>query len=70
MKRSRTGWFSFLADLAIRIHPNRPTRDDAEQRAKRFDHGSNASRLGLRMTEWLRTRLRPNWLRLRSDKRA
>ena len=70
MKRSRRGWFSFLADLAIRIHPNRPTRDDAEQRAKRIGFEGGTAHLGLRMTDWLRTRLRPKWLRLRTDKRA
>ncbi|MBP7934546.1 MAG: hypothetical protein KA354_07835 [Phycisphaerae bacterium] len=70
MRRRRTGWLSFLADLVIRIHPNRPTRDDADRRARRFEYGTGASRLGLRMTDWLRARLRLRWLRLRSERRV
>lgn len=70
MRRSSTQWLSFLADLAIRLHPNRPDCIDADERVRRLDHKNSASRLGIRMTEWLRNRLRPNWLRLRSDKQA
>jgi hypothetical protein len=36
----------------------------------RHDYRAQTRGMGLRMTEWLRDRLRPSWLRLRRDERV
>ncbi|MBI4580385.1 MAG: hypothetical protein HY718_11825 [Planctomycetes bacterium] len=54
-----------MADLAIRLVGGRADRDDARRRAERLSYRTDAAGLGLRMTTFLRDRLRGRWLRIR-----
>ena len=68
MTRTRRRWFSFLADLAIRLTRNQFGRKEMNRRMKRMSFETDVSRLGVRMTETLRDRLRRRWLKVRREK--
>ena len=65
MTRTRRRWFSFLADLAIRLTRDRPSRDEINSRMKRMSFETDVSKLGVRMTETLRDQLRRKWLKVK-----
>jgi hypothetical protein len=58
-------WYSFLVDLAIRLHMWRPGPEEVAEHSRRVSFGTNVSRFPLKMTEFLRDRLRGKWLRIR-----
>jgi len=57
-------WYSFLADLAIRLHVRRPGPEEIADRARRAEFDANVSRFPLRITQFLRDRLRMRWMRI------
>lgn len=63
--RQRVLWV--LTEFMIRLRGHRPDPDDANRRRKQMDYETNTSRLGLRMTESLRDRLRRKWIKIRKD---
>ena len=63
---ARRRWFSLLADLAIRLKRDRPSRDEINSRLKQMSFETDVSKLGVRMTETLRDRLRRRWLKIKS----
>ncbi len=63
MKPGRRGWFSLLANLSIAMGGERFGRDELACRARKMSFETDTRRLGVRMTEFLRDRLRPRWLR-------
>ncbi len=67
MKLARRKWFSLWADLAIRLSPNRPDRDDQAQRQRRFTYEDQVAAWPLRFTGFLRDRLRRRWLRMHRE---
>jgi len=69
LKRVRRSLLAMLADLAIGLCPRQPDGEDMGRRRERLSFGTNVSRLPLRMTEFLRDRLRGRWLRLRRKDR-
>ncbi len=58
-------WYSFVADLAIRLHVWRPGSEEISERSRRLSFETNVSRFPLRLTEFLRDRLRLRWLRVK-----
>lgn len=61
MNPARRKWFSFLADWTIRLSRSEPDEESIE----RQDYIGHTSRWRLRMTTFLRDRLRVRWLRPR-----
>jgi len=59
MNRSRRRWFSFLTDWTIRLSRARPDEESIQQQ----DYVTNTARWRLRMTDFLRNRLRIKWLK-------
>ena len=59
MKPARRKWFSFLTDWTIRLSRTKPDKESIQQQ----DYISSTSRWRLRMTTFLRDRLRMKWLR-------
>ena len=68
MTRNRQRWLTRLAFWAIRWSPERAAEKDLARRMKQMDFETDTRRLGVRMNERLRDRLRRKWLRL--SKRA
>ena len=69
--RVRQSLFSWLTDWAIRLAPNRADPADKERRARRFTFRQTIAGWPLRMTTFLRDRLRPKWLSVkRNDDRT
>lgn len=64
MSGNRRAWLSRLVFWAIRCSPEQATQEDIDQRMKRMDFETDTQRLGVRMHERLRDRLRRKWLRL------
>jgi len=67
MIRARRKWYSRLVDLAVLVHGYRPGEDEAARRRRQMSFETDVSRLPLRMTEFLRDRLRAGWLRIRKN---
>lgn len=63
MKPGRRGWLSFLADLSIAMGGRRFGNDELTRRARKMSFETDTRRLGVRVTESLRDRLRLRWLR-------
>ncbi|NLX14732.1 MAG: hypothetical protein GXY44_13930 [Phycisphaerales bacterium] len=61
---NRQRWLTRIIFWAIRWSPEPDAEKDLAQRMKRMNFESNTQRLGVRMNERLRDRLRRNWLRL------
>jgi hypothetical protein len=61
MHPARRRWFSFLTDWTIRLSRSEPDEASIQQQ----DYVGNTSRWRLRMTGFLRDRLRMRWLRPR-----
>ncbi len=59
---------SRLWDLGTWLAARRPIEAGADD-YRRFDYRTQTRGMGLRMTDWLRNRLRPRWLKLRDRKR-
>lgn len=59
-----------LADAVIQLSPSRPERSEQERRTRRISFDDNVRGWPLRMTEFLRERLRPTWLRLKRRRGA
>lgn len=58
-------WYSFMVDLAIRLHVWRPRAEEIDERSRRASFETNVSRLPIRITEFLRDRLRLRWMRVK-----
>ena len=58
-------WYSFMVDLAIRLHVWRPRAEEIDERSRRASFETNVSRLPIRITEFLRDRLRFRWMRVK-----
>lgn len=58
-------WYSMLVDLAIRMHVYRPDPDEVREQVRRQSFETNVFRWPLRITEFLRDRLRKRWMRIR-----
>ncbi|HOA73425.1 MAG TPA: hypothetical protein PL151_11850 [Phycisphaerae bacterium] len=69
MRSYRRGLFSFLADLAIRLTGTGESRRDFLERLRRADYRTDTRGMGIRMTSFLRDRLRRGWLRIRREDR-
>jgi hypothetical protein len=67
MNRGRRRWYSFLVDLAIKLARRRPDREETADRIRRSSFATDVSRWPLRMTAFVRDRLRRQWLRIRRD---
>ncbi len=63
MKSGRRGWLSLLADLSIAMGGRQFGHDELTRRARKMSFETDTRRLGVRMTEFLRDRLRLRWLR-------
>lgn len=57
-------WYSFVVDLAIRLHVWRPGAEEISEWWRRMSFETNVSRFPLRLTEFLRDRLRLRWMRI------
>lgn len=68
MSRLRRSLLSWLIDVRVRAASNRMDRAELEARARHLSFESDTGRLGVRVTEFLRDRLRRAWLRLRSSR--
>lgn len=68
MTHTRRKWFSFLTDLVIRLKKDKPSREEINNRMKRMSFETDVSKLGVRMTETLRDRLRKRWLKIKSER--
>jgi len=66
MNQKRQRLFSFLVDSAIRSDQGRMDRVELDERVRKLSFETDTSKLGVRMTGFLRDRLRRMWLRLRS----
>jgi hypothetical protein len=66
MNQRRRRLFSFLVDSAIRSDRGRMSRAERDERVRKLSFETDTSKLGVRMTGFLRDRLRRIWLRLRS----
>ncbi len=64
MSGHRRAWLTRLIFWAIRWSPKQAAQEDIDQRMKRMDFETDTRRLGARMNERLRDRLRRKWLRL------
>jgi len=58
-----------LADLAIRFSSHQPEGHELRRQMNRWSFHVDMSRLGLRMTTFLRDRLRSRWLRIKRNDR-
>ena len=67
MKTTRRAWFSILADTAIRMGQSAPIGEELRRAVSRDALNADTRRWPLRMTEFLRNRLRSRWLRLRRE---
>jgi len=65
MNRKRRHLFAWLTEKAIALSPNRMDARERSQRLSRETYISTVTRWPLRMTEYLRDRLRATWLTLR-----
>ena len=65
MNTASRRWYSFLVDLAIRMHVYRPGRDEVDEQVRRKSFETNTSRWSLRITDFLRDRLRLRWMRVK-----
>jgi len=54
-----------MVDLAIRLHVWRPRAEEIDERSRRASFETNVSRLPIRITEFLRDRLRFRWMRVK-----
>ena len=68
MNPMRRRLFSFLVDSAIRSDRRRMGRAELDERVRKLSFETDTSKLGVRMTTFLRDRLRRMWLRLRDAK--
>lgn len=66
MRATRRRLFSFLVNTAIRSSRDAMGRSELKDRARGMSFETDMGRLGVRMTAFLRDRLRRTWLRLRS----
>ncbi len=55
--------------LAVWLSARRAARADGDAH-RRLDFRTQTRGMGLRLTEWLRDRMRPGWLRVRRDDAA
>jgi hypothetical protein len=67
MKPPRPGLFSLLTDLAIRLTGHRRSERDIHEDVRRAAYRTDTRGMGVRMTSFLRDRLRRGWLRIRRD---
>lgn len=58
-------WYSFMVDLAIRLRVWRPGSEEIGERSRRMSFETNVARLPIRITEFLRDRLRFRWMRVK-----
>ncbi len=58
-------WYSFMVDLAIRMHVYRPDLDEVREQVHRKSFEMNTLRWSLRISEFLRDRLRLRWMRVK-----
>ncbi|HSW45984.1 MAG TPA: hypothetical protein VLM89_10480 [Phycisphaerae bacterium] len=66
MSMLRLRLLSFLVASAVRSARENMDPTEAADRARKLSFETNAGKLGVRMTEHLRDRMRRMWLRLRS----
>jgi len=67
MNRARRKWYVMLVDLAIRLTGGKPDRQEQARQVRRASFSTDVSRFPLRMTGFLRERLRRRWLRIRRN---
>ena len=67
MDRRRQGLLSWLTHAAIRWAPNRPDGQDVERRRRRYTFRASVSGWPLRMTTFVRDRLRHRWLKVAGE---
>lgn len=71
MKAARRKWLSRLFDAAAILFDRRMDRAEMERRLEHWSYEDNVSRFSLRMSEFLRGRLRRRWLKIhKSDWRS
>ena len=63
------GWFvSFMVDAAVWSGRETMDRAELDDRVRKNSFETDTSKLGVRWTEFLRSRLRRTWLKLRSTR--
>ena len=65
MRSRRQKWYALLTDWAVLLSSNRMDQQEAAERMRRLSFDDNVTRMGIRMTEFVRDRLRRRWLRMR-----
>jgi hypothetical protein len=65
MRSRRQKLYVWLADWAVLLSANRMNHKEVAERMRRLSFDNNVTRMGVRMTDFLRDRLRRRWLRIR-----